>query len=377
MHLIKSISIGIAAFASLFFNQNEVFAAEKFSVDASSAKMYLDMAGNAIDGELPADAQWEALFNSPAYKALLDNTQWDKNAFKSNVRGAFEIVFDPQNSQKCDSILSVLNSLDNLRDELPFYVSTAYNIRKNLNDYTTLLSSLNMDDVVNDADSLALALLPKKGEGLTAQSSPIYLIVWDLESRSLGGGLFLDLNSALHSDVTGLKEILGHEMHHFYLGPVFETIYANDVMDGAVAALVFNMREGVADIINKKKMPTESLFPYGEKICEQYNADYLNSPKVLEELDNVTCAYLDQKLPIEEYFNKAIGCAHYEGHTTGDYMVFLIRDRLGLDAVVESVGDLDAFVDNYNKAAKMAGTYVFSDKFTNHIHSVSQSAKRK
>lgn len=58
-------------------------------------------------------------------------------------------------------------------------------------------------------------------------------------------------------------------------------------------------------------------------------------------------------------------------------MVFLIRDRLGLDAVVESVGDLDAFVDNYNKAAKMAGTYVFSDKFTNHIHSVSQSAKRK
>lgn len=176
MHLIKSISIGIAAFASLFFNQNRVLAAEKFSVDASSAKIYLEMAGNAIDGELPADAQWEALFNSAAYKALLDNTQWDKNAFKSNVRGAFEIVFDPQNSQKCDSILSVLNSLDNLRDELPFYVSTAYNIRKNLNDYTTLLSSLNMDEVVNDADSLALALLPKKGEGLTAQSSPIGIL---------------------------------------------------------------------------------------------------------------------------------------------------------------------------------------------------------
>lgn len=117
-----------------------------------------------------------------------------------------------------------------------------------------------MDDVVNDADSLALALLPKKGEGLTAQSSPIYLIVWDLESRSLGGGLFLDLNSALYSDVTGLKEILGHEMHHFYLSPVFETIYANDVMDGAVAALVFNMREGVADIINKKKMLRNHCF---------------------------------------------------------------------------------------------------------------------
>lgn len=377
MSFFKAVSLCAALAVSSCFNQDEIQAARKFSVDTSSAKIYLEMAGQAVNGNLPTDSQWDSLFNSPAYKALLDNTQWDKNAFKTNVRGAFEIVFDSQNSQKCDSILSVLESLDNLRDELPFYVSTAYNIRKNLDRYSNLLSSLNIDDVVNEADSLALELLPDKGAGLTAQSSPIYLIVWDLESRSLGGGLFLDLNSALHSDVAGLKEILAHEMHHFYLGPVFETVYANDVMDGAVAALVFNMKEGVADILNKKKMPTESLFPYGKKICDQYNADYLNSPKVLEELDSVTCAYLDQKLPIEEYFNKAVGCAHFEGHTTGDYMVFLIRDRLGLDAVVASVGDLDAFIDNYNKAAEMAGTYVFSDRFTNHIHSVSQSAKRK
>lgn len=67
---------------------------------------------------------------------------------------------------------------------------------------------------------------------------------------------------------------------------------------------------------------------------------------------------------------------HYEGHTTGSYMVFLIRDQLGIEAVVESVGNLDAFIDNYNKAAEKAGTYKFSDKFTKHIHDVSIPAKR-
>lgn len=57
-------------------------------------------------------------------------------------------------------------------------------------------------------------------------------------------------------------------------------------------------------------------------------------------------------------------------------MFFLIRDNLGLDSVVESVGNLDKFIDNYNKAAEKAGTYRFSKRFTDHIHSISTKAKK-
>lgn len=124
-------------------------------------------------------------------------------------------------------------------------------------------------------------------------------------------------------------------------------------------------------------MPLESLVPYGDGILKIYNADYLDSPDVLRELDETTCRYLDKQISEEDYYRKASGCAHFGGHTTGDFMVFLIRDQLGLEAVVDSVGDLDAFVDNYNKAAHKAGTYQFSDRFINHIHAVSRPAKRK
>lgn len=273
--------------------------------------------------------------------------------------------------QKCTYQWPIIN------DELPFYVSTALSIKDNLDSYLSIFSKVNMDSIVTEANLLALSLVPDKGKELSPQSSPIYFIVWDLECRALDGGLFLDVNTFFHEGLTAATEALAHEMHHFYLGPVFETIYSGDIMDGAVAALVFNMREGVADILNKKQMPLNSLFPYGEAMLKLYNSDYFASPQVLQQLDEITCQYLEKKIPLEEYFQKALGCAHFEGHTTGDFMVFLIRDQLGIDKVIESVGDLDVFIDNYNEAAEKAGTYVFSRQFTDHIHNVSTSAKKK
>lgn len=349
----------------------------KFSVDTSSARLYLDMAGRADKGAMPADAEWDSLFSSAAYKALLDNIHWDKDEFRHNVRRAFEIAYDPSLKNTRDSIADLLADLSSIDDELPFFVSTALSIREKLDEYSTMLANTDMDSLATAANSMTLELVPGRGEGLEPQASPIYFIVWDLECRSLGSGLYLDVNTFFHKGLQAATEALAHEMHHFYLGPVLESIYAEDVMDGAVSALVQNMREGVADIFNKKQMPQTDLYPYGESILKVYNEDYFNSPKVLEELDSITCRYLDNEIPFKEYFREARGCALFEGHTTGDFMVFLIRDRLGMDAVVESVGDLDKFVDNYNKAAEKAGTYRFSDRFTEHIHKVSQPAKHK
>lgn len=348
-----------------------------FSVDTSSANQYLKMAKSSVSGKMPTDSEWESLFASAAYKALLDNIHWDKEEFKNNVRSAFEIVYDPANKEKCDSIALILQDLNDVSNELPFFVSTALSIRDNLDKYTDILASVDMDSIINTANSMALELVPGKGAGLTPQSSPVYFIVWDLECRNLSPGVFLDVNTFFYNGLQAATEALAHEMHHFYLGPVFDSVYADDIKDGAVIALAENMREGVADIINKKSMPLQELVPYGESILRVYNADYLSSPEVLAELDSVTCSYLDGNISEKEYFRKAGNCAHFGGHTTGDFMVFLIRDQLGIDAVVTSVGDLDAFVDNYNEAARKAGTYVFSDRFTDHIHSLSQPRRRK
>lgn len=350
----------------------------KFNVDITSATMYLDMANKAVNGNMPTDADWNNLFASPAYATLLNTVDWDANAFKNNVKNAFYIVYDPSKANICDSIASQLDTVDltNIDTELPFFVSTALSIKNNLGNYTNALNTFDVDKVVNEANDMALSLVPNHGAGIVAQSCPIYFIVWDLECRALGSALFLDVNTFFHDGLQAATESLGHEMHHFYLSPVFDTVYKEDIMDGAVLVLVNAMKEGVADILNKKQMPLTSLAPYGEKMLAVYNADYENTPQVLAELDAITCEYLDGKIDMEQYFQKAFGCLHFEGHTTGDFMVFLIRDQLGLDAVVESVGNLDKFVDNYNLAAEKAGKYKFSDRFIEHIHKLSAAAKR-
>lgn len=359
-----------------------VFAQSKapsnFQVDITSAKIYLDMAEHAVEGYMPTDTDWYDLFSSPAYKALFGKVNWDKKEFEDNVKGAFHIVYDPAKSSVCDSIARQLDDmgLSTIETELPFFVSTALSIKNNLQKYSDILKSVNMDKVVTEANDMALSLVPDRGAGLEPESCPIYFIVWDLECRALGDALFLDVNTFFHDGLQSATESLAHEMHHFYLMPVFNTVYKDDVTDGAVIALVNNMREGVADILNKKQMPLTSLAPYGAQMLTIYNADYENSPQVLAELDNITCDYLDGRLDMKRYLQKAYGCAHFEGHTTGDYMVFLIRDQLGIDAVVSSVGDLDKFIDNYNAAAEKAGTYKFSDRFTEHIHKISSAAKR-
>lgn len=124
-------------------------------------------------------------------------------------------------------------------------------------------------------------------------------------------------------------------------------------------------------------MPLESLAPYGDNMLKIYNDDYFSTPTVLAELDSVTVAYLDKKIPEKKYRSSAMSCAHFGGHTTGDFMVFLIRDRLGLDAVTDSFCDLEKFVKNYNKAARLADTYQFSNRFINHIIAVANEAKKE
>jgi len=376
----------ISAVLFLFFAvvgafQSNLYAANAdgsaFSVDVTSARQYLNMAQKAGMGQLPDAADWDSLFVSPAYKSLLEFVHWDKEEFKSNVRSAFDIVYNPMRMAERDSIVGTLSDLSSLEDELPMFVSTAYAIRNNLDEYSATLNTLNIDSIVQVANARALDLVPQKGVGLHPQSSPIYFIVWDLECRALNGQLFLDVNTFFHDGLEAAIDALAHEMHHFYLMPVFESKYDRDINDGAAYALICNMREGVADIINKKQMPLTSLTPYGDEILALYNADYEASPQTLQQLDAITCSYLDGVLSFEKYFQQAAQCAHFEGHTTGDYMVFLIRDYLGLDAVVESVGDLDAFVDNYNKAAEKAGSYRFSDRFTNHIHAISAESRRR
>lgn len=344
----------------------------KFVVDTSSAIKYVEMAQNRERGISPTSEDWDSLFSTKAYKVFLADTFWDKEAFKKNIKDAFDIVYDNEREQECDSLINNMEASDN---ELPFYVSTAKSIRDNLAAYSSFLGDMDIESLINAADDKARDLLPGRGKEIKPEISPIYFIVWDLECRSLGSGIYLDLNSFLQGGKEAAIEILAHEIHHFYMTPLMKSRYRSDIEDSAAQTLLYNMTEGTADIINKKKMPLESLAPYGDNILKLYNDDYFSTPSVLAELDSVTISYLDKAITPEKYRSAAFSCSHFGGHTTGDFMVFLIRDHLGIDVVIDSFCDLEKFVKNYNKAAKLAGTYQFSDRFVDYITKVSNDAK--
>lgn len=202
---IRILSLLLAALAILCPSplQAENASDSKFSVDTSSARLYLDMAGRADKGAMPADAEWDSLFSSAAYKALLNNIHWDKDEFRHNVRRAFEITYDPSLKSTRDSIADLLADLSSIDDELPFFVSTALSIREKLDEYSTMLANTDMDSLATAANSMTLELVPGRGEGLEPQASPIYFIVWDLECRSLGSGLYLDVNTLLPQRTAG------------------------------------------------------------------------------------------------------------------------------------------------------------------------------
>lgn len=107
------------AFPAMMLAEVNQAAHSIFKVDVSSAKQYLDMAKKAREGSLPSDTEWDSLFNSKAYKALLRKTHWNRKEFKGNVKNAFDIVYNPDKRSICDSIRVMLDDFSNLKDELP------------------------------------------------------------------------------------------------------------------------------------------------------------------------------------------------------------------------------------------------------------------
>ena len=77
----------------------------RFIVDSSSAAKYVEMAKNRQTGVIPTSEDWDSLFSTKAYKVFLENTFWDKAEFRKNIMDAFEIAFDPNRSQECDSLI--------------------------------------------------------------------------------------------------------------------------------------------------------------------------------------------------------------------------------------------------------------------------------
>ena len=341
----------------------EYDATENLSV--SSARMFMDLAHAANRGVMPTDSQWEELFRTDGYATAFADRR-DRQKWERNIRQAFEVVFDESKSAALDSILSV--PVEHRRGDYYFYYNFK-NMKAHLGELHAFLSTLKIQELFAEADKMAKDFLPNRGSGLVPQFGKIYFVCWDPEGRAWTNGIYLDLYS---SYLDGVKRTLAHELHHKYSRVLGD--YTKRITDPSIYAIMRMQVEGTADLINKDKMPLETLGGYDQANVDMYNEDYNSSPQVLAKLDSLVCGYARGTIELKD-FEQASDCAHYEGHTQGDYMTFMIREQLGLQAVIDCFGDFYQFVLTYNRAARKANGYVFSEEFVSHIER--ETAKMK
>lgn len=331
--------------------------------------MMIDLAKKAVDGTMPSEKDWHDLFATNGYQMALAERK-DSLWWQQSIRDAFLLVFDESKQSQVDSIVAL--PLEK-RDDQFFFIYNFNNMKNNISSLHRFIHQTDFAKMFKKGNKLARKHLPKRWRNIQPAFQKFYFVAWDPESRAWDG-IFLDINSFYTEGKKGMIRALGHEIHHQYFAAILEQLYTKDCQDPALIAIYRMQNEGTADLINKVELPAKTLGGYDKAVVDVYNNDYLSSPEVLAELDSLTCGYIDKRLTRKQY-RDAQYCAHMEGHTTGDYITFLIRREIGLKAVIECLGDFPAFVRLYNKAAGQTGTYVFSDKFVKHIEEMTEKMK--
>ena len=370
----------LVEFFFLIFLSNTLFAQQDKNIQIAcknysieSAVRFMEMAEKAQNGILPDDEAWRQLFATEGYhcffSACRDSLEWQQN-----IRTAFQVVFDKSQQARLDSVVS--QPLNGNGPFLNNFIVNFNSLKNRLDVLNTFIHDTDFSMLLHKAHAKALQYLPARINDLHPTFTKFYFLSWDLEDRTWSNGIYFDLTTCYEDGEEGLINVMAHELHHHYMGALLEDRFKKDPKDAALWAIIVNQQEGTADIINKQKMPVEKLGLYGPMIVKIYNDDYNASPEVLKQLDNLTCDYLAGKIT-EKQYEEARQCAHFGGHTTGDFMVFLIRDQLGLQAAIDCFCDFPAFIRRYNEAAVKADTYVFSDTFVEHINKVCQEMEKE
>ena len=345
-------------------------ACKNYSIE--SAVRFIDMAKTAEKGILPGDKEWRELFATDGYHHFFavcgDSLRWQRN-----IRTAFHTVFDKSQQVKLDSILS--RPVNMYMSQEGFMVINFQQLKSQTDSLYNFLHHTNFSEMMQKAHLKAQLFLPSRINELKPAFKEFYFLAWDLESRAWDDNTYFDINSFHSEGPEGMINLMAHELHHLYMSALIADRYKCGTNDDAFYAISVMQQEGTADLINKQKMPVDKLGAYGADLVKMYNDDYFSSPEVLKQLDNLTTDYLAGKITKEQY-RATRQCAHFGGHTTGDYMVFLIRDQLGLQAVIDCFPNFSAFVHRYNEAATKAGTYVFSDTFVQHIDKICSEMER-
>ncbi|MCC8019796.1 MAG: hypothetical protein LIO85_08500 [Rikenellaceae bacterium] len=337
------------------------------SLDLSSVDAFYETVALIKSGEVPTPEQWDALYKTKGYGVFL-NTEELRRAH----RDAMLLTFDPSRTGQRDSMLALTGG--------EVYTSQ-YN-------YTTRMTLENFMDMQDHWDELAefregydftpfypeavarlaqfLAVPESEVEGV----ADISLLCYEYDAHSRGDNITMDFNMFFRQTPEENTGFMAHEMFHSYRNRIQGEEYREWLYsDAFLFAIDRAADEGIADLIDKPD-DVPAYFRskgFAEVLVEIYETAYPATPDLLARLDSLTTAHADDALSAEDFQNALRGYFVMGGHPNGLYMARVV-ERAGLrDELISGFTSPFEFFRIYNRAAKGAGEYVFSDTFLRYL----------
>lgn len=286
----------------------------------------------------PTEEDWRRLFQTAGYAALT-RSEFPESFFREQ----FNLVFMPSRQRE---LAEALDSLDGWRQD---YLRHTVRVRDRWDEVMAYPEDPRLRALIPEARRRALQYLP--AGAATMGTPPVAFVIFGPDARGYVP-VVMDILAAM--DQPDLVLFLGHEFHHHYRSALLA--YDRAAVDPGDEAIlwVFDQlqAEGTANQVNRRQ-----AFQDRDAFARQqpgFYQDYLNSPAVIHTMDELLArmeARPGKRTELGHALRQAIPSS---GHPTGFFMANLIADQLGMDRLIEEVGNPFAFLRRYHAAALRA-----------------------
>ncbi len=334
-------------------------------IDLSAVDAFFALSQKISSHITPSEEEWGNLFETKGYAVSAANSSMRKRI----IREMMDIAYNPQNSEKRDSILNLPIEENISNHEMLLSKMTLENyldMKLNETGIKQFRADFDFNSLEKDAINRLKDFLIDPIDSLIVFPS-INFVCNELDGRSKKMGIVIDFNLMYKKTPAERVDFLAHELFHPYRDH-FKNSYS--VTSSRFIKLLDKLQnEGIADLIDKKEDIVESVKGMGlpESIINMYRETYQNTPQILATFDSITCLFIHHKISHEEFDKQVKHFFAFGGHPNGYYMTKSIQEEGLLNDLLINFSSPLAFIKLYNKTAKKRKDYCFSEEFMHYI----------
>lgn len=287
----------------------------------------------------PPPGLWEALFNTPGYRALMER-EFNRDFFQT----CFRLAFKPSLTHEQVTTIADKSRLSSCLIHL-------MRVSESRGQIEAQVKFLKASAIMKDALQLAQRYLPTRTPQVNPDPQVSFLLFED-DARGYSP-IVIDI---LHSIKYGnqLKFLLAHEIHHYYRDKDLSFSFPQESADTYKVLWILNQlhAEGVADLIDKSEIFGPDGCFANSQWAKTYNCHMEESKTILQRMGRLLLESHLGHIGFSDLGNHLYGIIPMSGHPTGNFMARTILNTLGVDSIIEGLGSPFQFIAAYNTAAQ-------------------------